>query len=58
MRRRLQSSFEQFIDASTLSDDEIASRIAKSQIDVLIDLNGFTHGCRPGIFARGHRRFR
>lgn len=52
MRRRLQSSFEHFIDASTLSDDETASRIAKSQIDVLVDLNGFTHGCRPGVFAR------
>jgi protein O-GlcNAc transferase len=52
MRRRLESSFEHFIDASKLGDDEIASRIAKAQIDILVDMNGFTHGCRTGIFAR------
>ena len=52
MRQRLKSSFEYFIDAQALSDDEIASRIAKAEIDVLVDLNGFTRGCRTGIFAR------
>ena len=52
MRRRLESSFEHFIDASKLSDDEVASRIATAEIDILVDMNGFTHGCRTGIFAR------
>src|SRR6185312_14117062 len=52
MRRRLENSFEHFIDASKLGDDEIASRIAKAQVDILVDMNGFTHGCRTGIFAR------
>ena len=42
MRQRLKGSFEHFIDAGTLSDDEIASRITKAQIDILVDLNGFT----------------
>ena len=52
MRQRLKDSFERFIDAGTLSDDEIAPRITKAQIDILVDLNGFTDGCRTGIFAR------
>jgi predicted O-linked N-acetylglucosamine transferase (SPINDLY family) len=52
MRRRLENSFKHFIDASKLGDDEIASLIAKAQIDILVDMNGFTHGCRTGIFAR------
>ena len=34
------------------ADDEIAARIRDMEIDVLIDLNGFTEGARMGIFAR------
>jgi protein O-GlcNAc transferase len=52
MRQRLKSSFDQFIEARTSSDDEIASRIRAAEIDVLIDLNGFTQNARTGVFAR------
>ncbi|HTS39640.1 MAG TPA: tetratricopeptide repeat protein [Xanthobacteraceae bacterium] len=52
LRQRLKASFEQFIDARNMTDDEIASRIRNERIDILIDLNGFTQGARPGIFAR------
>jgi predicted O-linked N-acetylglucosamine transferase (SPINDLY family) len=52
MRRRLYGSFEQFIDARTFSDDRIASKIKKLEIDLLVDLKGFTQDARTGIFAR------
>ena len=52
MRQRLQRSFDLFLDADTLSDDEIASRINGSEIDLLVDLNGFTGDARTDVFAR------
>jgi len=51
LRRRLERSFDRFIDAGGLRDDEVASRIRAAEIDILIDLNGFTEGARMGIFA-------
>jgi predicted O-linked N-acetylglucosamine transferase (SPINDLY family) len=52
LRRRLQNAFDAFIDAGTLRDDEIAARVKDAEIDILIDLNGYTHGARMGIFAQ------
>ena len=52
MRRRLESSFDKFIDGGALNDDEIASQIKKAEIDILIDLKGFTQNGRTRIFAR------
>lgn len=51
MRRRLEASFETFVDAATLGDAEVARQIGAAEIDVLIDLKGFTQGARPNIFA-------
>ncbi len=52
MRQRLQRAFELFVDCRELSDDEIANRIRAAEIDILVDLNGYTAGARFGIFAR------
>lgn len=52
MRRRLKASSERFIDAKTYSDDQIANLIRSSEVDILIDLMGFTTGSRTSIFAR------
>jgi protein O-GlcNAc transferase len=52
IRQRLKGSFEHFIDATTLSDGEIALRINEAEIDLLIDLQGFTTGERLNIFAQ------
>jgi predicted O-linked N-acetylglucosamine transferase (SPINDLY family) len=49
---RLQSSFDQFIDASSMSDLELADLLREAQVDVAIDLAGHTVGARPGIFAQ------
>jgi predicted O-linked N-acetylglucosamine transferase (SPINDLY family) len=52
VRRRLEKSFDRFIDASALGIEEIARRIREGEIDILVDLNGFTQNARPQIFAR------
>ena len=50
--RRMRASFENFIDAGSCSDEEIAGLIRERKIDIVVDLNGFTQSWRPGIFAR------
>jgi protein O-GlcNAc transferase len=52
MRQRLKASFERFIDAKTYNDDQIANLIKSSEVDILVDLMGFTSVSRTGIFAR------
>jgi protein O-GlcNAc transferase len=52
MRRRLQRSFDKFIDAAMLGADELAKRIRQEETDILIDLNGYTQGSRTELFAR------
>lgn len=52
IRRRLERGFDKFIDVAKLGVDEIARHIKTEEIDVLVDLNGFTQNARPGILAR------
>ena len=52
IRQRLLRSFDHFIDAKVLSDEKIASYIREAELDILIDLNGFTQDSRTNIFAR------
>ncbi len=51
MRARLMASFERFIDVRGASDVEIAKIIRDLEIDIAVDLMGFTGGARPDIFA-------
>jgi predicted O-linked N-acetylglucosamine transferase (SPINDLY family) len=52
MRRRLVGAFDRFIDVRLKSDQAIAEAIRALEIDIAVDLSGFTNDCRPGIFAR------
>src|SRR3984957_16813784 len=52
IRRRLERSFDSFIDAAALDADALANRIREQEIDILIDLNGYTQGARTELFAR------
>jgi protein O-GlcNAc transferase len=52
MRSRVKSAFEQFIDATAMTDLETASRMKELEIDIAVDLTGFTSGNRAGILAR------
>jgi len=52
MRRRVKASFEHFIDAESYSDDRIANLVKGLEIDILVDLMGFTIDSRTGIFTQ------
>jgi protein O-GlcNAc transferase len=52
MRRRVTASFERFVDARSYSDEQIAGLIKALEIDIVVDLMGFTTDSRTGIFAR------
>lgn len=52
MRRRVKASVERFIDAETFNDEQIADLVRSSEVDILVDLMGFTAGSRPHAFAR------
>lgn len=49
---RVRQAFERFVDASALGDSEIAGLIGRLEIDIAVDLMGFTTNSRTGIFAR------
>ena len=51
VRQKLIPTFDRFFDLKDLSDVAAAQLIRQLEIDILIDLNGFTTYCRPGIFA-------
>jgi predicted O-linked N-acetylglucosamine transferase (SPINDLY family) len=51
MRRRIERAFDRVIDVQGKSDAEVATLIRGLEIDVAIDLMGYTGECRPGILA-------
>jgi protein O-GlcNAc transferase len=52
MRARLRASFDRFVDAEAMSDRELSTFIRQQEIDILVDLNGFTKGERLRVFAQ------
>lgn len=50
MHRRLAASFERFIDVRQRSDRQVAELSREMQIDIAVDLKGFTQDARTGIF--------
>ncbi len=51
MRKRVTAAFDKFIDVRTMSDKQVAQLSGKLQIDIAVDLKGFTTDSRPRIFA-------
>jgi predicted O-linked N-acetylglucosamine transferase (SPINDLY family) len=51
MRSRLKAAFERFIDVWPQSDREVAELLRKLEVDIVVDLMGFTLGARTGILA-------
>ena len=51
MRARLRSSFDTFLEVRTRSDAEIALLARERELDIAIDMKGYTQQGRPGIFA-------
>lgn len=51
MRKRAENAFDFFIDVSELSDKAVALASRHFEIDIAVDLKGYTTHCRPNIFA-------
>jgi len=43
---------DDFVEAAALTDEQLASRIMRDEVDVLVSLGGHTTGGRPQLFAR------
>ncbi len=52
MRTRLKRAFDHFEDVRGKSDAEVAAWLKARETDIAVDLNGHTHGARPGILAQ------
>lgn len=51
LRARLEASFTEFNDVAARSDGEIAQMILEREIDILVDLKGYTSNSRVNIVA-------
>lgn len=51
MRKRLENSFDRFIDVRDRSDREVAQLMLELEVDIAVDLKGYTRHARPGILA-------
>jgi predicted O-linked N-acetylglucosamine transferase (SPINDLY family) len=52
LRERLRAPFDRFVDAHHMSDQDVARLLRELEIDIAVDLNGYTDGARPNVFAR------
>jgi predicted O-linked N-acetylglucosamine transferase (SPINDLY family) len=51
-RARIAAAFDQFIDVRGKNDDEVTAIARARQLDIAVDLTGFTQQGRIGIFSR------
>ena len=51
MNRRVSSAMDRFLDVSAMPDREVAQLSRDLEIDIAVDLKGFTQEARTGIFA-------
>ena len=51
MRTRVSAAMDQFLDVRFLSDAEVARLSRQHEVDIAVDLMGFTQHARTGIFA-------
>jgi predicted O-linked N-acetylglucosamine transferase (SPINDLY family) len=50
-RMRIEAAFDKFIDVREMSDADAAKLMREMEIDIAVDLNGFTGDSRTGILA-------
>jgi predicted O-linked N-acetylglucosamine transferase (SPINDLY family) len=49
--QRVRAAFDRFLDVAADSDREIAASLRELEVDIAVDLMGYTRGMRPGIHA-------
>lgn len=52
IRGRVEGAFEHFLDMRGKTDTEIAQVLRQNEIDIAVDLKGYTDDSRPAIFAQ------
>ena len=52
VRQRIEHAVERFIDTQDKTDEGIADLIRSLEVDIAVDLMGYTQNARPGILAR------
>ena len=50
--QRMKFAFDRFIDVSELSDAQVVALLRELEIDIAVDLNGYTDGFRAPLFAQ------
>jgi predicted O-linked N-acetylglucosamine transferase (SPINDLY family) len=50
-RTRIRDSVDRWFEINGLSDEQAAARIREDEIDILVDLNGYTKDARTRVFA-------
>ena len=50
-RTRIETAFDRFIDVQNMSDAEVAAMMREMEIDIAVDLNGYTGDARSGILS-------
>ena len=50
-RQRMETAFDHFIGVESMSDADVAALLREREIDIAIDLNGYTGDARTGILA-------
>jgi predicted O-linked N-acetylglucosamine transferase (SPINDLY family) len=51
MRARVSGAIDRFMDVRSMRDTEVARLSRELEVDIAVDLTGFTRDGRPGIFA-------
>ena len=51
MRARLRAAFDRFVDVRDATDGAVAELLRAMEVDIAVDLKGYTYDSRPAIFA-------
>jgi predicted O-linked N-acetylglucosamine transferase (SPINDLY family) len=51
IRARIRGAVDHWVDINDLTDEQAAARIRADEIDILVDLNGYTKSARTRVFA-------
>ena len=51
IRARVAAAFDRFVDVRTLGDRDVAKLLADMEIDIAVDIMGYTQDGRPGILS-------
>ena len=51
VHRRIKAGVEHWVDISAMTDEQAGARIVDDKIEILVDINGYTHSARVAMLA-------